>query len=344
MLKHNNAALVIVTNTLIMLTVCGCDRTVQFVEPAATIVNNLVPNAAESSTSVPAESAVEDRPADKGQLAATPMEPPVAVLATPEKPKPETLVMKNYTEFIEVAKSYREENAAKTRDFGADITLMKKSFEQLEHIAAEFPDSTIAHCAAGEAAFELAALIQEHLKSDAGVAGIAALLPHTMLSLRDYAWKELRMAAMQGSQNAYTYDRLARLKLLKTGGRWEDPELVEYLLESMRLAPEDGVSIRLLVLALLNSSFINSGAFDNVLVQVLPAQKENARAELERALDFLENEWEESQRHAERAAILGYIDHGSRSEMMRNAKLKGMLRAALGIGPFERRTKATAKK
>lgn len=342
MINRNSAALVIVTNALVILALFGCDRRVQIVEPAA-IVSTLAPDAAESSTSTRPEPVKEERPTEVAKSAANPTEIPVAVLAKPEKPDPETLVIKNYTEFIEVAKFYREENAAKTRDFGADISQMKKSFEQLERIAAEFPDSTVAHCAAGEVAFELAAMIQEHLKSDAGVAGIAALLPYTMLSLRDYAWKELRMAAMQGSQNAYTYDRLARLKLIKTGGRWEDPELVEYLLESMRLGPEDGVSIRMLVLALLNSSFINSGAFDHVLIQVLPAQKENARAELERALDFLENEWEESQRHAERAAIMGYIDNGSRSEMMRNAKLKGMLRAALGIGPFDRRTKSTAK-
>ncbi len=365
MIKQNKSALAIFANTLLIATICGCDRQVQYVEPLVAATNASEPTVTESRTSEslkstkpadstnPTESAkpserTEHKPAERPtnniRTAEAPAEANVASATKPEKPDPKTLVMKNYTAFIEVAKFYREENATATRDYPADVTQMKKTLEQLESIAADSPEFLGAHEAVAEVAFELSLIMQEHMKSPAAASGVAALLPYTIDSLKVDAWKEFRKAASMGSQNAYTYDRLARLKLTRTGGRWEDTELVENILESMRLAPEAGISVRLLVLALLNSSFINSGAFDKQLVQILPAQKGNARKELERALDFLENEWEEGQRHAERAAILGHIDVTSQNEMMRNAKLKGMIRAALGIGPFERRNKSTAKK
>ena len=335
MTKYNTfvASATAMTVCLLML-ISGCERTVQL------SVRTLDDNGSEKEQA-DIDSLQSGQASTEGPHSSLPQ--PKPSMESPPKPKPEDQVVNFYTEFLEIAEFYNDKNATSTRDFAEDMTRMKKAFEELEKIALNAPDCTVAHEAVAEIAFELALIMEGNIKSESAAAGFGALLPYTIDSLRDTAWKTFRKAASQGSQNAYTYDRLARLKLIKTG-RWEDTELVENILESMRLAPENGMSIRMLVLALLNSSFINSGAFDNELVRVLPMQQGNAKAELERSLDFLEGEWEVGQKHAERAAILGYIDVGSQREMMRNAKLKGMLRAALRIGPFERRNKATAKK
>lgn len=278
---------------------------------------------------IPKSTLVASSPAVVNTPSSVPISEPVATPALPT-PSPDELAAKLYDDIFAIARPYLSDTNPNTSNLKSDSHKLKSMLDELISLTLETPDCLIAQEALGAATFAFVA-IAESLKEDPNSSLMAQfdMHPYDADTLRVYCWKASRKAADLGSTSAATYHRLACLKLHRTGGRWQDAELIEYLLESIKLDPESGVNIGILTVALLNSNFLESEQFDLPIVTALAAQKGNARKEVSRVFELLQKDWDSGQFQAERAAILGHIDHEAQRDLMRHGKLKAFFQLAL---------------
>lgn len=306
--------------------VLGCNR-VKSPETSSDMTQNTVNQ--NTVTQPPKSVLVASSPVVRSEPSSVPASESMESRALPP-PSPEEVATKLYEDILAIAQPYLSEPNENQRDAKSDSRKLKSMLEELISLTLETPDCLIAQEALGSATFAFVA-IDEVLKKDTNSSSRSKfeMHPYDADTLRVYCWKASRKAADLGSTSAATYHRLACLKLHRTGGRWQDAELIEYLLESIKLDPESGVNIGILSVALLNSNFLESEQFDLPILMALTAQKGSAKKEVRRIFELLEKDWDSGQFQAERAAILGHIDYEAQRDLMRHGKLKALFQLAL---------------